>query len=152
MIHAVAHLADPYEAGRIAVRNSELAGAGEGVFALRDLPADTVACFYHGLYLQPDEASPASNQVKEHPAPALARPAPFRLVSALICCRITRSTLTGTLPRRLPTWTCRTAPGSWPATAPASGIRNQTEILLVGATKIHKILLWTVNDIFWRPR
>merc|ERR1719427_859988 len=62
MIHAVPHLADPYEAGRVAVRNSELAGAGEGVFALRDLPADTVACFYHGLYLQPEETSPANNQ------------------------------------------------------------------------------------------
>ena len=69
MIHAVPHLADPYEAGRVAVRNSELAGAGEGVFALRDLPADTVACFYHGLYLQPEETSPASNQVREHPNP-----------------------------------------------------------------------------------
>ncbi len=32
-------------------RNSALSGAGEGLFAVRDLPAGTIAAFYNGVRL-----------------------------------------------------------------------------------------------------
>ena len=49
---------DPYERGRVECRRSEIENAGEGVFASRDIPANTVVCFYHGIYLGMGQGSP----------------------------------------------------------------------------------------------
>ena len=52
---------DPYERDRVECRVSGLENAGEGVFAVTDIAEDTVACFYHGLYLLPGQASSDEN-------------------------------------------------------------------------------------------
>ena len=42
-------LADPYESRWVEVRQSTVRGGGDGLFARRDIPPDTVVSFYHGL-------------------------------------------------------------------------------------------------------
>ena len=51
-------LRDPYERRYVDVRPSLQQGAGEGVFAVTPLPAGTVACFYHGIYMGVGQPSP----------------------------------------------------------------------------------------------
>ena len=48
-------LEDPYERLWVEVRQSTVQGGGEGLFARRDIPADTVVSFYHGLVIRPDQ-------------------------------------------------------------------------------------------------
>ena len=52
---------DPYESERVEVRKSTVKNAGDGVFAVRDLPANTFVCFYHGIYLEEGQSSPQEN-------------------------------------------------------------------------------------------
>ena len=40
---------DPYERDRVECRQSAVQNAGEGVFAITDIPEDTFVCFYHGI-------------------------------------------------------------------------------------------------------
>jgi hypothetical protein len=40
---------DAYEAAMVAVRPSAIRGAGEGLFALRDIAPDTLVAFYAGV-------------------------------------------------------------------------------------------------------
>ena len=42
-------LADPYESRWVEVRQSTVRDGGDGLFARRDIPPDTVVSFYHGL-------------------------------------------------------------------------------------------------------
>ena len=42
---------DPYEAAHVECRESHLRGAGEGLFARKDLPAGTIVAFYNGVRL-----------------------------------------------------------------------------------------------------
>ena len=42
---------DPYERRMIVCRRSDVDGAGEGLFAVRDLPVGTIAAFYNGVRL-----------------------------------------------------------------------------------------------------
>ena len=46
---------DHYEQDRVCVAPSSIPGAGEGLFAKRDLDADTVASFYNGVRLSHEE-------------------------------------------------------------------------------------------------
>ena len=49
-------LRDPYERVTVSCRPSELpTGAGDGLFALRDIPAKTVISYYNGIRLLPGE-------------------------------------------------------------------------------------------------
>jgi len=45
-------LEDPYEKATVFVGNSATEGAADGLFAARDLPANTIAAFYNGLRRQ----------------------------------------------------------------------------------------------------
>ena len=45
---------DPYEDQNIRVMKSGLEMAGEGVFAKKDLPPDTIVAFYNGIRIPPD--------------------------------------------------------------------------------------------------
>ena len=47
---------DPYEEQMVEVKTSGADMAGEGVFALKDIPADTVVAFYNGVRIPADEA------------------------------------------------------------------------------------------------
>ena len=42
---------DPYEAAHVECRESRVNGAGEGLFAKKDLPAGTIVAFYNGVRL-----------------------------------------------------------------------------------------------------
>jgi len=42
---------DPYEAVQVECRESNVNGAGEGLFAKKDLPAGTIVAFYNGIRL-----------------------------------------------------------------------------------------------------
>ena len=58
-------LADPYERLWVEVRQSTVPGGGDGLFARRDVPAETVVSFYHGLVIRPGEeveADSSNNQ------------------------------------------------------------------------------------------
>ena len=48
-------LQDPYETRWVTVRQSTVVGGGDGLFARREIPADTVISFYHGLVYRPGE-------------------------------------------------------------------------------------------------
>ena len=48
-------LADPYERLWVEVAKSTVQGGGDGLFARRDIPPDTVVSFYHGLVYKPGE-------------------------------------------------------------------------------------------------
>lgn len=50
---------EPFEQRQVEVRQSEMKNAGEGVFALRTLPLGSIACFYHGVYIEDGEESPS---------------------------------------------------------------------------------------------
>ena len=52
---------DPYERDRVECRRSAVKNAGEGVFAITDIPQDTFVCFYHGIYLEEGQNSPQEN-------------------------------------------------------------------------------------------
>ena len=52
---------DPYERDRVECRNSQVKNAGEGLFAITNIPQDTVICFYHGIYLKEGQNSPQDN-------------------------------------------------------------------------------------------
>jgi hypothetical protein len=43
---------DPYEEQYVVVGKSTLNGAGEGLFAKTDLPANFLACYYNGLLVE----------------------------------------------------------------------------------------------------
>ena len=49
---------DPYEKGRVEVRGSEIGGAGDGLFATRDLAAGETASFYNGIRVSPGQTPP----------------------------------------------------------------------------------------------
>ena len=50
-------LRDPYERVTVTCRPSELpAGAGDGLFALRDIPEKTIISYYNGIRLLPGES------------------------------------------------------------------------------------------------
>lgn len=48
---------DPYQATCVYVSKSNIRGAGDGLFAKRDLPAGRAVCYYAGLRMSSDEAS-----------------------------------------------------------------------------------------------
>eukprot|EP00092_Neocalanus_flemingeri_P005708 GFUD01006148.1.p1 GENE.GFUD01006148.1~~GFUD01006148.1.p1 ORF type:complete len:499 (+),score=146.27 GFUD01006148.1:42-1538(+) len=52
---------DPYERDRVECRRSAVQNAGEGVFAITDIPQDTFVCFYHGIYIEEGKYSPQEN-------------------------------------------------------------------------------------------
>ena len=52
------HLRDPYEATVLEVRQSNIQGSGEGAFALRDIPPDTIVAFYNGIKMKENEKTP----------------------------------------------------------------------------------------------
>ena len=52
---------DPYKRDRVECGQSAVQNAGEGVFAITDIPEDTFVCFYHGIYLQEGQNSPQEN-------------------------------------------------------------------------------------------
>ncbi len=49
IISSTPHVPDPYEAALVRVGESSVPGGGEGLFAARDIPADTVVSFYNGI-------------------------------------------------------------------------------------------------------
>ena len=49
---------DPYEKGRVEVRGSEIGGAGDGLFATRDLAAGETVAFYNGIRVSPGQTPP----------------------------------------------------------------------------------------------
>lgn len=50
---------EPFEEQQVEVRQSKMENAGEGVFALRSLPLGSLACFYHGIYIEDGAESPS---------------------------------------------------------------------------------------------
>ena len=46
---------DPYEKQMVEVKRSNADNAGEGVFALQDIPSNTVVAFYNGIRIPADE-------------------------------------------------------------------------------------------------
>ena len=54
-------LEDAYEQVTVLCKESKIEGAGDGLFAKRDLPAETVIAYYNGLHINPeDDYSPSS--------------------------------------------------------------------------------------------
>ena len=49
---------DPYERKRVEVRGSGIGGAGDGLFATRDLSAGETAAFYNGIRVSPGQTPP----------------------------------------------------------------------------------------------
>jgi len=49
------HLSDPYESSLVQVKQSEIEGACEGLYAKVDLPENRIISFYNGLRLDKDE-------------------------------------------------------------------------------------------------
>ena len=54
-------LPDNYESVTVYSKKSNLEGAGDGLFAYRDLPPDTIVSYYNGLHIEPwEDYSPSS--------------------------------------------------------------------------------------------
>ena len=49
---------DPYEKRRVEVRGSGISGAGDGLFAKKDLEAGETAAFYNGIRVSPGQTPP----------------------------------------------------------------------------------------------
>ena len=49
-------LPDPYESLTVACRTSSVDGAGDGLFARRDVPAGAIVAYYNGLRVRPGDA------------------------------------------------------------------------------------------------
>ena len=54
-VHCERRLRDPFEAENAACAPSEISGAGDGLFARRDLPAGAVVAYYNGLKIEHGE-------------------------------------------------------------------------------------------------
>ena len=54
-------LDDNYEQVTVVCQKSKVEGAGDGLFAKRDLPAETVISYYNGLHISPEEDYAASS-------------------------------------------------------------------------------------------
>ncbi len=48
-------LDDPYERVTVLAKKSDVEGAGDGLFAKRDLPSDTIISYYNGLRIEAGE-------------------------------------------------------------------------------------------------
>ena len=48
-------LKDTYESSTVICRTSKIAGAGDGLFAAKDLPTNTIVSYYNGLHINPGE-------------------------------------------------------------------------------------------------
>ena len=53
-------LPDPYESKHVTIGKSEITGAGEGLFAVISIEANTVVSFYHGDKVKPEDFNPES--------------------------------------------------------------------------------------------
>ena len=51
-------LRDPYESKMVEVQSSEIEGASEGLFALKDIEINTVVAFYNGTKPDPEDYDP----------------------------------------------------------------------------------------------
>ena len=55
------HLADCYESVTVVCRSSQISGAGDGLFALKDIPKNTIVSYYNGIRVLPGESYSASS-------------------------------------------------------------------------------------------
>lgn len=52
------HLTDPYESGTVCVGQSGVEGGGEGLYAGRDIAANTLVAYYNGVRMTKEQQSP----------------------------------------------------------------------------------------------